>query len=51
MEVDDAMEPAPDNVPLIDTPDADTLFEGKTCGWDDIDFRSVVAQNNNEPSF
>ena len=30
LEVDDDMEPAPDNVPLVDTPAADTLFEGYT---------------------
>ena len=45
------MELSPENVPLVDTPDADTLFEGKTWGWDGIDCRAVVAQNQNEPSF
>ena len=44
------MEPSPDNVPLVETPAADTLFEGHTWGWDDIDCRAVVAQNQNEPS-
>ena len=28
LEVDDGMEPAPNNIPLVDTTDADTLFEG-----------------------
>ena len=45
------MEPAPDNVPSFDTPAADTLFEGQTWGWNGIDRRAVVAQNQNEPSF
>ena len=45
------MEPAPDNVPSIENPAADTLFEGQTWGWDGIDHRSMVAQNHNEPSF
>ena len=43
LEVDDDIEPAPDNVPLVDTPDSDTLFEGKTWGWYGIDRRAVVA--------
>ena len=51
MEVDDDMEPAPENVPLVENVAADTLFEGHTWGWDSIDRRSVVAQNQNEPSF
>ena len=41
--VDDNLEPAPNNVPLVDTPAADTLFEGHTWGWDGIDRRDVVA--------
>ena len=44
-EVDDGMEPAPENVPLVDTPAADTLFEGQTWGWDGIDCHAMVAQN------
>ena len=44
------MEPAPDNVPLVETPAADTLFEGHTWERDVIDRRAVVAQNHNEPS-
>ena len=51
LEVDDDKEPAPKNVPLVYTPDSDTLFELQTWGWDDIDRRSVLAQNHNEPSF
>ena len=51
MEVDDYMEPASDNVPLVDTPDADTMFEGQIWGWCGIDSSAVVAQNQNEPSF
>ena len=42
---------APDNVPLVDNPASDTLFEGQAWGWDGIDRRVVVAQNQNEPSF
>ena len=51
MEVDDDMEPAPENVPLFDNPASDTLFEVQTWGWDGIYFRDMVAQNQNEPSF
>ena len=51
LEVDDEVVPAPDNVPLVNTPVADTLFEGQTWGWYGIDFRAVVSQNHNEPSF
>ena len=51
LEFDDEMEPSPENVPLVDTPTADTLFEGQTWGWDGIDCRAVVAHNQNEPSF
>ena len=51
MEVDDDMEPSPENVPSVDTPAADTLFEGHTWGWDGIDLHDVVSQNQNEPSF
>ena len=47
----DDMEPAPDNVPSVDTPSDDTLFEGHTLGWGGIDIHAVVAQNHNEPSF
>ena len=45
------MEPDPKNVPLVETPYYDTLFEGHTWGWDGINRRAVVAQNQNEPSF
>ena len=45
------MEPDPDNVPLVNTTAADTLFEVQTWGWDGIDRRSGVAQNQNENSF
>ena len=45
------MEPAPKNVPSVDTPAADTLSEGQMWGWYGIDRRSVVTQNQNEPSF
>ena len=51
LEDDDDIEPAPENVPSVGTPAADTLFEGQTWGWDDIDRRSVVAYNHNNPSF
>ena len=44
------MEPSPKNVPLVKTPAADTMFEGQTWGWDEIDRHGVVAQNQNEPS-
>ena len=50
LEVDDDMELAPDNVHLVHTPDADTLFDGQTWGWDGIDCRAVVAHNQNETS-
>ena len=45
------LKPAPENVPLVKTCAAGTLFEGHTWGWDGIDFRDVVSQNQNEPSF
>ena len=45
------MEPAPLNVPLVDTLAADTLFDGNTWGYYDIDCRTVVAQNKNDASF
>ena len=51
MDFDDDMERAPENVPLFNTPADDTLFEGQTWGWDGIDFRAVLAQNHNDPSF
>ena len=51
MDVDDDMEPAPENINLVDTTASDTLFEGQTLGWDEIDNRAVVAQNQNNPSF
>ena len=51
MEVDYDMELDPNNVPLVDTHYYETMFEGQTWGWDGIDFRAVVAQNQNEPSF
>ena len=47
MEVDNEMLPAPNNVPLVDTPDDDTLFEGKTWWWDGIDIRDVAENNQN----
>ena len=45
------MEPAPDNVPSVDNPASDILFEGQAWGWDGIDRRAMVAQNHNEPTF
>ena len=45
------MEPALNNYPLVDTPAADTLFEGKKWGWDGTDLWAVVAHNQNEPFF
>ena len=45
------MEPDPENVPLVENPAADTLFEGHTWGWDGIDCHSVVGQNHNDPFF
>ena len=45
------MELAPNNVTFVDTPASDTLFEGQTWEWDDIDFRAVVEQNQNKPYF
>ena len=42
------MESSTKNVPSVETPSADTLFEGQTWGWDGIDRRAVVAQNQNE---
>ena len=45
------MEPAPKNVPLVDNPDADTLFEGQSWWRDVIDFCAVVVQNQNDLSF
>ena len=50
-EFDDDMEPATKNVPLVDTPADDTLFEVYTWGWDGIDCCAVVSHNQNEPSF
>ena len=44
------MEPPPKNVPLVDTPASETLFEEHTWGWRGIDCRAVVAHNHNEPS-
>ena len=51
LEVDDGTGAAPDNVPLVETNAADTLFERHKWGWDGIDCRAMVAQNQNEPSF
>ena len=45
LEGDDDMGPAPENFPSVDTPAADTMFEGQTWGWDGVDRRAVVAQN------
>ena len=50
LEVDDDTETAPDNFPLVDTPDDETIFEGQTWRWDGIDRRAVVSHNQNEPS-
>ena len=47
MEVDDEMEPFTIHVSLVDTLDADTLFEGHTWGWYCINRRAVVAQIQN----
>ena len=43
------MKPASENVPSVKTPDDDTLFEGQTWGWDVIDFRAAVSNNQNYP--
>ena len=51
LQVDDYMEPSTGNIPLVHTPDADTLLEWHVWGWDGINFRAVVAQNQNKPSF
>ena len=45
------MEQAPENVPSVETPDADTIFEGQTWGWDGIDRRDAVSKNQNATSF
>ena len=45
------MEPAPENVPLVYTTAADTLFEVHTWGWYVINHRAVVVKNQNEHSF
>ena len=51
LEIDYDMKSAPKNFPLGYNPDAETMFEVHTWGWDGIDLRAVVAQNHNEPSF
>ena len=51
MKFDDDMEPTPKNVPLVDTPDTDTLFDRYMWGWDGINCRAVAAYNQNEPPF
>ena len=51
LEVDDDMEQAPNNVPLVYTPDSGTLFEGHIWGWDVIDCWDMVSQNKNDCSF
>ena len=51
MEVDDDMEPVPENVPLAENPYSETQFEVHKWGWDGINRRDVVAQNQHEPSF
>ena len=51
LEVDYGMEPAPKNVPLVGTPDSDTIFEGHIWGWGGIDLCAVVVQNQNYPFF
>ena len=45
------MEPFPENVPLVQTPDAATLFEGQTWDWDGIAICALVVHNQNDPSF
>ena len=38
------MVPAPpENVPSVDDPAADALFEGQTWGWDSIVVKSVFS--------
>ena len=51
LQVDDDMETAPENITSVGTYAAETLFEVQAWGWDGIDFRAVVSQNQNEPSF
>ena len=51
LEVDVDMEPAPENVPSVDTPAAYTTFYRYKWGWDGIDCSAVAAQNQNAPSF
>ena len=45
------MEISPKNAPLVENTAADTLFEGQTRGWNGINHRDVVSQNQNYPSF
>ena len=45
------MEPAPKNVTLVETPGAETMFDGHKWGWGGIDTRVLVAQNHNYSSF
>ena len=51
IQVDYEMEPSFENVRLVENPAADPLFEGQNWGWDDIDHRSVLAQNYNQLYF
>ena len=51
LEVDYDMEPAPNNVTLVETPAAETMYDGHKWGWDGIDTRVMVAQNHNYSSF
>ena len=51
LEVDDDIAPPPNNVPSVNNPAADTLFEGQTWGWDGIDCSAMAAHNHNDPSF
>ena len=45
------MEPAPNNFPSVETPAADTLFEGQAWVLYGMGLCYVVVQNQNEPSF
>ena len=51
MEDDNDMETPPNNVPLLNTPADDTLFEEQIWGWYGIYRCAVVAQNQNNSSF
>ena len=51
LEIDDDMEPDPENVSSVYTPAYYMLFERQIWGWGGIDSRAVVAQNQNYYSF